>query len=148
MLELKLLGVPEVSLDGQRLTFKRLGSISLLAYLVLARRSQTREVLAALLGGDGPDDQARKLLSNLLVDIRQQVGDYLLATRQSVSFNHARPYALDIVQFQARAGACAKNAELVDLEAAVELYRGEFLEGLSHSVSSDFQAWQSALREE
>ncbi|MBV9602270.1 MAG: AAA family ATPase [Chloroflexi bacterium] len=148
MLALTLLGVPEISLDGRILTFKRLGSITLLAYLVLSRRLHAREMLATLLAGDSPDDQARKLLSNLLVDIRQQVGDYLVATRQSVSFNRARPYTLDVTDFQARAANCRDGSPLEDLEAAIELYRGEFLEGLSHSVATDFESWQSAQREE
>src|SRR5262249_49369879 len=75
MLELNLLGVPEVTLDGQALTFTRRGSIALLAYLALSRRAHAREALATLLAGDSFEEQARKYLSNVLVDLRQQVGE-------------------------------------------------------------------------
>ena len=86
-LELNLLGVPEVVLDGEAVTFARRGSVGLLAYLVLSRRAHAREALATLLAGDSSEDQARKYLSNVLVDLRQTLGGYIVATRQTVVFD-------------------------------------------------------------
>jgi DNA-binding SARP family transcriptional activator len=148
MLELTLLGVPQVRLDGRVVAFKRLGSVTLLAYLALSTRTHAREVIASLLAGDNPDDQARKLLSNLLVDLRHHVGDYVIATRRTVRFNHSWPYTLDVAQLQTQAAGCDRGQVLEDLEAAIHLYRGEFLEGLCPSNASDFASWQSEQREE
>jgi len=148
MLELNLLGVPEVTLDGQALTFTRRGSIALLAYLALSRRAHAREALATLLAGDSFEEQARKYLSNVLVDLRQQVGEYIVATRQSVAFDRSRPFRLDVAEFQTRAAACQHSSSLTELEAAIDLYRDEFLAGLTLSGTPDFESWQLAQREE
>ena len=148
MLELNFLGVPEVILDGRVITFTRRGSVALLAYLALSKRSHAREALATLLAGDSFEEQARKYLSNVLVDLRQQLGDYIVATRQSVCFDRSRPCRLDVVDFQAGAAASLKSGSLGDLEAAINLYRDEFLAGLALSGPSDFESWQLAQREE
>src|SRR5438874_12759209 len=148
MLELNLLGVPEVVLDGQVLTFTRRGSIALLAYLALSRRAHAREALATLLAGDSFEEQARKYLSNVLVDLRQQLGQYIVATRQSASFDRSRAYRLDVADFQARAADCLQSPSPEALQAAIDLYRDEFLAGLGLSGMPDFEAWQLAQREE
>lgn len=148
MLELNLLGVPEVVLDGRVLTFTRRGSIALLAYLALSRRAHARESLATLLAGDSFEEQARKYLSNVLVDLRQQIGPYITATRQAVSFDRSRPHRLDIAEFQSRVAECQPSSSLADLDCALGLYRDEFLAGLTLPGTPDFEAWQLAQREE
>src|SRR5215510_733000 len=78
MLELNFLGVSEVLVDGRPVTFARRGSTGLLAYLALSGRAHPRGSLATLLAGDTTDEQARKHLSNVLIDLRQQIGDYVV----------------------------------------------------------------------
>ena len=68
-LELRLLGVPEVRLDGEPVVLARRSSLALLAYLVVTGGTHPREVLTALFGGDGSEDQARRRLSNALADL-------------------------------------------------------------------------------
>ncbi len=148
MLELKLLGVPEVSLDGRPVILKRRGSISLLAYLALSQRAHAREVLESVLCGDRPDDQSRKFLSNLLVDLHRQLGSHIVTRRGMVNFDSTRPHAVDVRDFCARAARCNLSTSLEDLEAAIACYTGEFLEGLSHPLATDIWAWESTQREE
>jgi DNA-binding SARP family transcriptional activator len=148
MLKLKLLGVPEISLDGRPVLMKRRGSISLLAYLALSQRAHAREVLASILCGDCPDDQARKFLSNLLVDLHRQVGGYVVSEHGRVHFAATQPHTVDVVDFSARSADCDSHSSLEDLEAAIALYAGEFLEGLSHPVATDIWAWEATQREE
>jgi DNA-binding SARP family transcriptional activator len=148
MLTLKLLGVPEISLDGRPVIMKRRGSISLLAYLALTQRAHAREVLASILCGDSPDDQARKFLSNLLVDLHRHVGSYVVSEHGMVRFATSRPHSVDVVDFSAASVGCGSVSSLEDLEAAIALYAGEFLEGLSHPVATDIWAWESTQREE
>src|SRR5579871_3832778 len=148
MLKLKLLGVPEIRLDGRPVVMKRRGSISLLAYLALSQRAHAREVVASILCGDSPDDQARKFLSNLLVDLHRQVGSYVVSEQGMIRFAASRPHTVDVVDFRERSGGCLPTSSLEDLEAAIAFYAGEFLEGLSHPVATDIWAWESTQREE
>jgi DNA-binding SARP family transcriptional activator/predicted ATPase len=148
LLELNLIGVPEVILDGQPVTFARRGSIALLAYLALSRRAYPRETLATLLAGDSSEDQARKYLSNVLVDLRQHVGSYIRATRQTVVFDRSLPHRVDVEEFHAQLNAALDQDAPVDLESAIGLYRGEFLAGLSLAGAPDFDVWLFAQREE
>jgi DNA-binding SARP family transcriptional activator/predicted ATPase len=148
MLELKLLGVLEVMLDGQPITFARRGSVGLLAYLVLSGRAHGRESLATLLAGDSTEDYARKHLSNVLIDLRQQLGEYILATRQTVMFASDGPYRLDVTQFEHHVTQALQAESPDDMEQALRLYRDEFLSGLVLPGAPDFDDWLSAEREE
>src|SRR5581483_9639842 len=52
-----------------------------------------------------------------------------------------------VVEFSARLAAGLAAADSASLQAAVALYRGEFLEGLSLAGAPDFDAWLVAQRE-
>jgi DNA-binding SARP family transcriptional activator len=148
LLELNLIGVPEVVLDGRTVVFARRGSIALLAYLALSKRAYPRETLATLLAGDSSEDQARKYLSNVLVDMRQHLGDYVSATRQTVAFDRTLPSRVDVDEFRVQLEAALLVDSPADLEQAVRLYRGEFLAGLTLAGAPDFDVWLFAQREE
>ncbi|MBV9580927.1 MAG: hypothetical protein JO057_20290, partial [Chloroflexi bacterium] len=148
MLELNLIGVPEVFLDGHPVVFARRGSIALLAYLALSQRAHPREALATLLAGDSSEDQARKYLSNVLVDLRQHLGGYVTATRQTVAFDRTRPACIDVEEFRAELKVALGQDSPAGLETAIRLYRGEFLAGLTLAGATDFEVWLFALREE
>jgi len=146
-LRVSLLGVPAISLDGTAITFQRRSSLALLAYLAVSPTAQPRDSLATLLGGEVTDDQARKLLSNSLTDLRRDLGDYLLITPHTVAFRHDQPHWLDVVEFAARLAGGLAAAGSSPLQAAVALYRGEFLAGLRLDGAPDFDAWLVAQRE-
>jgi len=148
MLELKFMGVPEVRLDGVVVNLVRRGSIALLAYLALTARVHTRESLATLLAGDNSEEQARKLLSNVLVDLRQHIGDYVVATRQTVGFNHSRLHSLDVLRFQSLLAEVRQHESPRELEQAIGLYRDELLAGVQPAGAPDFDSWLAAQREE
>ena len=148
LLELNLIGVPEVVLDGRPVIFARRGSIALLAYLALSQRAYPRETLATLLAGDSSEDQARKYLSNVLVDLRQHLGDYVNATRQTVAFDRTLPARVDVDVFRSQVEFALADDAATDFEDAIRLYRGEFLAGLSLGGAPDFDVWLFAQREE
>jgi len=148
LLELSLIGVPEVILDGQPVTFARRGSLAVLAYLALSKRAYPRETLATLLAGDSSEDQARKYLSNVLVDLRQHVRGYIHATRQTVIFDRSLPCRIDVDLFRDRLAASGEQNGNADIESVIELYRGEFLAGLSLGGAPDYDVWLFAQREE
>jgi predicted ATPase len=94
-----------------------------------------------------PEEAARARLRNTLANLRQILGDaqttaspFLLITRETVQFNGASDYSLDVRAF----------ADLCDAgrwEEGIALYRGEFLEGLSLKDSAPFEDWALLTRE-
>jgi DNA-binding SARP family transcriptional activator/tetratricopeptide (TPR) repeat protein len=102
---------------------------SLLAYLILhCDRSHLRDELAALFWGDRDDVHARHSLTTALWRIRRLLGkNYLLADSTSVQFDPASPFWLDVTEFEQRVNE--STAKPGDLAMAVQLYRGDLLEG-------------------
>jgi len=152
-LALSLLGTFQVTLDGEPVTsFKSNKVRALLAYLAVeADRPHRRETLAGLLWSEWPD---RADLSNLryaLYNLRQTISDhtatppFLLITRQTIQFNTASDYSLDVETFE------AASQRIGDLQSAIRLYRGSFLEGFFLGDSPAFEEWvlaqQMRLRE-
>jgi DNA-binding SARP family transcriptional activator len=155
-LSLSLLGPFQVALDGRPVTdFKSVKVRALLAYLAVeADRPHSRDVLAGLLWPDWPDREALSNLRYALSDLRRVIGDrtaeppFLHITRDSLQFNTASDYHLNVVTFTdlTSPGADAVT-DLSGLEQAVALYRGSFLEGFSVGDSPAFEEWALFTRE-
>jgi DNA-binding SARP family transcriptional activator len=142
-LQLTLLGNPEVRRDGVPVAGFRSGkSQALLYYLAVTGRPHTRPVLAGLLWGDMPEAKALVNLRQALANLRRLLGPHLDITRQEVALNRDSRYCLDVERFE----ALAAGAELEDLRQAVELYRGDFLEGFYVRDAPDFEDWTLAQR--
>lgn len=71
-LALRLLGPPQVTLDGSAVSFDTRKAIALLAYLACTRRPYTREAHAALLWPEYAD--ARNALRRTLSTVQQALG--------------------------------------------------------------------------
>lgn len=141
-LQLTLFGSPEVRLDGQSVTgFRTSKAQALLYYLAVTGRPHTRATLAGLLWGDQPEDAARASLSKCLSNLRDLLGDAMLIERQSVTFNRAHPYDLDVDRFATNVGSQLKPETLPTVSAALDLYRGDFLEGFYAREAPDFEQW-------
>jgi DNA-binding SARP family transcriptional activator len=116
-----------------------------LAYLILFRhRIHAREVLAGLFWGDHSDEKARSCLSTALWRLRKILepdevpkGAYLLTTPAGdIGFNRESEHWLDIDVFEhhgrqilAKPHQTLTTGEVHQLEIALNLYRGELLEG-------------------
>jgi DNA-binding SARP family transcriptional activator len=148
---LALLGPLAVTLDGEPVTgFESDKVRALLAYLAVeADRPHRREALAGLLWPERPDRAARANLRNALANLRQAIGDgqahppLLLITRETIQFNRASDCALDLAALAALSGLETTG----QLEAAVALYRGPFLEGFSLKGCLAFEDWSLLVRE-
>jgi DNA-binding SARP family transcriptional activator/predicted ATPase len=135
------MGVPEVTLDGARITFSRRRAFALLVYLAVTGHAHTRDVLGTLLSGEAAESQARKRLSNALAELRQLVGDYVITTRETAAFNSGLPFWIDVHAFR-DALVTGMGTEGIDgLESALDLYHEEFLSGLIVSEASGFDEW-------
>lgn len=101
---------------------------ALLAYLAChPGEKQPRDRLTALLWGDRGDRQARHSLSQTLLSLRQELGEansLLLIERETVALR-ADAVACDVLEFRRLA------SEPDGLRAALDLYRGPFLDGFS-----------------
>jgi len=128
-LRLYLLGWLDLRHDGQRLprppTSK---SQSLLAYLAIHRgQPQPRERLADLFWGDRPERRARRSLTTALWHIRRCLPDeqVLLADAHCAQFDPRADLWLDVAEFE----SLAARPALSSLQSAVDLYRGDFMDG-------------------
>ncbi len=163
-LVLNLLGPLQVTRGEATVIFRSDKERALLAFLVVeADRPHRREALTGLLYPDQAQTQAQSNLRKTLFRLRAALGEsdettpgLLLVTPKTVQFNPASPHTLDVQEFRAciertrqhkhrRATTCATCAR--DLERAVEIYRGEFLAGFSHSGSDTFEEWAVITRE-
>lgn len=163
-LAISLLGPLQVSLDGQAASgFAYNKARALLAYLAVeAHHPQQRDAIVGLLWPDMPDAAARTNLRQVLTSLRDTLGSgdslapFLLTTRETLQFNPASDYALDVARFTSLLDACAKHrhrhiarcpACAVRLEEAVALYRGDFLAQLPAVGSVPFEEWLVVKRE-
>jgi DNA-binding SARP family transcriptional activator/predicted ATPase len=150
MLELRvrLFGTPEVHLGGRPVALQRRSAVALLAYLALTGRSHRREALAALLADDAAGDQAGRLLSNAVYELRGALGDHLLVTPQEVGLNPARPRWLDAAAFRAALTAALGAGDVRGIGAAADLHADGLLEGFALRDAPQFEAWLLQQQEE
>lgn len=148
-LKICLLGAPQVVLGEAPVTnFVTRKAEALFYYLVVTGRVHTRDALAALFWPDTIDSRAKKNLRDLLFNLRQILGDYLLITRSTVVFVHDRPYQLDVEQLRAHLKDFTPTAGLEALHSVISLYQGEFLEGFFVRDAGPFEEWMLLEREQ
>ncbi len=135
-LELRLLGPPMVSVNGQELTLPTRKALALVAYLA-CEGAQTRSHLAELLWGDLDDDGARKNLRKELFRLRDTPLRAHLETEGD---------RVGLVTFDSDAQRFAALTEL-DTELALSEYKGVLLAGLDLPGADGFQDWLEAKRE-
>lgn len=142
LLELQLLGPPLLLQQGRCLNDQISGRpLALLSYLVVTGSPHTRNVLANLLWADLENQQARNNLRYLLPDLRKMFSAHLTITTHSIGFNRQQPYTLDTEILCAAVTAKAESVSSQHLQAAVDLYRGEFLAGFTIRHAPVFEEW-------
>lgn len=127
---------------------------SLFAYLAVDRGTRhPRERLASLFWPDLPPSRARRRLSHTLWQVQDALheleGDasYLEVTADTLAFAPDAPCRVDVEAFEAgleqarsrRGSQTQRVRDLTDLEATVELYRGEFLAGQTDDWVAEVQ---------
>jgi adenylate cyclase len=147
-LQLALLGNVEVRRAGVPITGLDSGkTLALLCYLAVTGRPHLRPTLAGLLWGEMPEANAHNNLRKTLSKLRPLVGSHLSVTRQAVAFNQDSPYWLDVDVFESVARCTATvPAEVQQLQEAVALYRGDFMEGFYVRQAPAFEEWVLAQR--
>lgn len=156
-LRLILLGKPLITRNGAPVTgliYNK--SLALLAYLAVTRRPHSRETLAGLFWGEMPDATAKANLRKILSALRETAGSEIAIDRQTVAFTPGRNDSLDTEAFEAglsgntarsQDAAAFSDDQVRQLEEAVSLYRGEFLEGFYVRNAPAFEEWVLSERE-
>nr|MCU0494397.1 bacterial transcriptional activator domain-containing protein [Chloroflexaceae bacterium] len=140
-LRLTLLGKPIIALNNIPLQFTRRRTLALLAYLALTGRPHLRSALAArLTGDDASEQQARQHLNNALRDLTL-LRPFLSLDAQQVWLPEAPRVELDVQAFIGAVERGRSQNDMEALEAAVELYRGELLEGFVLRDAPHFEEW-------
>ncbi len=144
-LQLNLLGRLEICRDGTLVTgFRSAKCQALLGYLAVTGRPHSRPALAGLLWGDMPEPRARMNLSKTLSNLKQLAGDHLTITRPTIAFNRTASYSLDVETFTATLEN--PKAPIEQVQAAVELYHGDFLDGFYLRDALEFEEWTLTQR--
>lgn len=156
-LALALLGPMQVVRQGQLVvTFPYEKVRALLAYLVIeSHQSHHRDQLAALLWADQSEANARGNLRKALSVLRQLLGDetaepLFFTTRHTIQFNSLVEHTLDVTALTALLNRYQHHSVpahqlspkcVADLEQAVSLYHGSFLDQIQLPDNEAFEAW-------
>ncbi|MFC5068054.1 ATP-binding protein [Flaviflagellibacter deserti] len=121
---------------------------ALLGYLVATARSHRRERLCDIFW-DGPDDPRGELrwsLSKIRPLVNDQKADRLVADREHVGIQ-TDAAQVDLFQIRSLVADDPSSTSTEALKRAVELFQGEFLDGLDLPSCYRFQEWCMAERE-
>lgn len=139
-LDIRLLGPPEILVDGQPLAVDTRKAVAILAVLATDGRAFARDELAALLWPDSDDVAARGALRRTLSTLRSAIGDGPLVIDRSRVDLVRRQVRVDLGDLEAAAG----SEDLPTLAAAAAMARGDFLAGFSLRDSPEFDDWRAS----
>ncbi|RRR74377.1 MAG: NACHT domain-containing protein [Candidatus Viridilinea halotolerans] len=147
MLQIKLLGSPEIRRDGvvlNEITSRK--ALALLFFLVTTERHHFRDKLAGLFWYDMPDIQARKNLRNLIPCLRLSFSSYITINRHTLGIDPSAPIWCDVQRFQQALEGHGQAIALAQLEEVLALYQGEFLQGFYVADAPVFEEWMLSQR--
>ena len=140
-LEVQLLGFPSLRLDGRGVDLALRKGLGLISYLADARAPVGRDHMASLLWPEADAEAARSRLRRTLHKIRVAFTvDVIEADRTSLALAPSIEARIDAHAFEA---ACAAG----ELNEALRLYAGDFLQGLSIEACAAFDEWAFFRRE-
>jgi DNA-binding SARP family transcriptional activator/TolB-like protein len=146
VLSLELLGGFEARTDlGRPLELRSKKAKALLAFLALdPDRAHARDKLAAFLWPSNTDEQARHNLRQTVFALRKRLpaeGEGVLAVDADSIELSSREVEVDVSKFRRSVPGATGDA----LEAAVQLYRGDFLDGFALN-QPEFDDWMAEQR--
>lgn len=156
LLEMAVLGGLTINRGGAPVSgFASRKAEALLVYLACARRPLSREVLANLLWDERSQTRALANLRVLLTSLRQHLDAHIIVDRQTVAVNQETSW-LDAAELEQQLAAARERerregrlsgAVAAQLEGALALYRGRFLEGFYIRDSRGFEEWVALQQE-
>jgi DNA-binding SARP family transcriptional activator len=148
-----LFGSPSLISAGKPIQLDTRKAIALLAYLVVNGRPLRRDTLAGVLWPDYSQVNARAALRRTLSTLNKALDEqFLLIQRDEIGLQANDKLWVDVVEFYRCLAAPPGHDRIPMLEKAVDLYRGDFMEGFSLRDSLEFDDWQyrtgESLRQE
>ena len=145
VLKLALLGPLHITIDDEPLIGLDSGKAqALLCFLAVNGRSHSRHALANLLWGELPESDARRNLRGELLKLRRLLEPYLQISHQTIALNPEAAVWVDTAVFQQSIRSGEKQGG--DLQTAVQLYRGEFLQEFYIRQAPEFDNWLQEQR--
>ena len=152
ILQISLFGSPSIKLDGVNLSVDTRKAIALLVYLVMTQEQHSRDTLATLLWPDYGQVNARSALRRTLSVLQKALGgEFLSITREMIGIDRDEQIEADVLRFRQHLAAVTKHSHrsieyciecLVHLDAAIDIYQGDFLVGFTLRDSPNFDEWQ------
>lgn len=145
MLDLKLLGAPQIRLNGEPLTLRRnsIKARAILYYLAATGTPEPRERLAGLFWSDWPEPKARAYLRGELHLLGDLKDDFLLDADGRLVLEETRT-KVDLREMQRIVAAIAPSIE--ELHTASRLYTGPFLDGIDSMLEESSPLFAEWLR--
>ncbi|MCL4832509.1 MAG: hypothetical protein KJZ86_08715 [Caldilineaceae bacterium] len=141
-LEVRVLGTPQVHLNGAPVRFRLRKSLALFIYLTVTRQPHSRDKLATLLWPGYDQSTTRAYLRKALSLLQQDLpGDWLKIDRHQLALADCHNFWLDAAEYAALANGGGKGS-LDRLEHAAALYTGDFLDGFSLPDAEGFEEWR------
>jgi len=151
-LKLFFLGTPRIEHVGEPLSITLSKNLALLAYLVITDEPHRREAIINLLWPELDPSRARAGLRRNLSTLKKTLcGEYIQADRTIIWLDRDASIWLDVNKFRDLLEKWREHNHLqtvlcsqcvTNLQKAVDLYRGDFLEGFSLRDSPNFDEWQ------
>jgi len=145
MLSFWLLGAPRITLAQQRLRLTRRKNRALAFYLAAGVEPRTRDHLLAFFFPDYARAVAQQILRTMLHDIRKELGVAFVVQAEQIAL--APDVFVDVREFERAQRQVADAAELAPRRAALELYRGDFLDDFSLPDTPTYDDWVAAERD-
>ncbi|MEM7534516.1 MAG: BTAD domain-containing putative transcriptional regulator [Chloroflexota bacterium] len=156
-LSIQLLGTPEIRVADEVVTFRLAKEYGLLYYLAATDRPHSRSVLADLFWPDADPRTGRRYLRSRLVSLRRYLGDHLVTTTESLGMDDEAKASVDVHQLTSLAnnkmltGSIRSEPttdQIAQHRQAIDLYRGDFLEGFSLPDTPLFNDWLEQTRDD
>ena len=147
-LEFQLLGTNRIVLNSRDLT--DLGSRkaqALLFYLAMMPGYASRDTLANLLWPEKAEHSAKNNLRTTIANLNRYLALYLDTSSSGIAFRHHLPHGIDAEILPRRLNTAMDHCDLEAIRSALELYRGEFLQGFHVRGVEPFQEWMLQQRE-
>ncbi len=143
ILEIRLLGSPQLLLDGNAVEGLRRKNRALLFYLAAQNGQASREKLLAFFWPDYDRSAAQPILRTMIHEIRKYLGGTFASDDRMVTLSPAA--FIDIRDFSSALNSAPPDLRI--LSETLKLYAGDFLEGFSLSDSPQFDDWADSERE-
>jgi DNA-binding SARP family transcriptional activator len=144
-LEIKFLGIPSIKLNGNEIHLP-FAKAEYIIFLLAYEKSMTRDKLCSFLWGDVKDEIAKKSLRNAVYTIRKSFYDNIIISpkRALLQIDDTCEIITDI--YSIRNIDVIDELEENDIDFYINLYIGDFLEGIKSKLYPAFEEWISFLK--